>query len=262
MPYISVPRGRAREYSPRALTIYTGCDHDCVYCYNRGRFACDKAVPRKISWPAFEREVAAAKCDRSQVLLSFVGDPYCRAEPATGHTRKALEIMHRHGTPIAILTKGGERCLRDLELFGTWPNRQVKVGATMTFLSDYKRAQWEPCAAPVDSRLRALRALHDAGIWTWVSLEPVIDVVETLRLIDELRPIVDEIRVGRWNHDQRANQTDWGEFGANAQNALLRNNYRAAYIKDDVRKAMMNVGHQLWHKFIEADDNTAGRLYE
>ena len=33
MRVIYKPKGRALEYSPLALNIYTGCQHSCRYCY-------------------------------------------------------------------------------------------------------------------------------------------------------------------------------------------------------------------------------------
>ena len=27
------PRGKAREYSPLAANLYSGCSHQCKYCY-------------------------------------------------------------------------------------------------------------------------------------------------------------------------------------------------------------------------------------
>jgi hypothetical protein len=85
-------------------------------------------------------------------------------------------------------------------------------GTTLAFTDDRSRQAWEPCAASVESRIEAIRTAHSLGIRTWVSMEPVIEPAQALDLVLELRHDVDEWRVGRWNHDARANSIDWTEF--------------------------------------------------
>ena len=33
MKVIYEPKGKAKEYSPLACNLYTGCSHACLYCY-------------------------------------------------------------------------------------------------------------------------------------------------------------------------------------------------------------------------------------
>jgi DNA repair photolyase len=42
-------------------------------------------------------------------------------------------------------------------------------------------------------RIAAIKAAHEMGIRTWVSLEPVIDPDQALELIEQIHPFVDEI---------------------------------------------------------------------
>ena len=49
-------------------------------------------------------------------------------------------------------------------------------------------------------KIRAIQTAHDRGIKTWVSLEPVIDPGQALRVIRELHPIVDHWKIGKINH--------------------------------------------------------------
>jgi DNA repair photolyase len=233
MSLIYTPKGKAREYSPLALNTYSGgCDHACRYCYcggiMRGAWN-DKPRPRSLA--GLERE--AAKASR-QILLCFMSDPYCAAERTHRNTRSALAKLRQAGCSVAVLTKGGGRCLDDLDMFTGWPGGRVKVGATLTFRSAARCAEWEPGAAPPDDRLDALRQLYESGIKTWASIEPVIDPVESLSIIDASLPFVDAYKVGKWNHDAKAHKIDWSAFGKQAVD-MIRSAGKALYVKADLR---------------------------
>ncbi|MFZ4397770.1 MAG: radical SAM protein [Kiritimatiellia bacterium] len=233
MSLIYTPTGKAREYSPLALNVYTGgCPHRCSYCFcagiQRGNWGA-VAKPRNLHGLAGE----AAKASR-QVLLSFLSDPYSQDDVRHRNTRNALEILHAARCSVAILTKGGTRCLDDLGMFRMWSDGRVKVGATLTFNSATLSREWEPGAALPDDRLEALRELHDAGVQTWASIEPVIVASESLAIIEASLTYVDAYKVGRWNHDARSHATDWPAFGRAAVE-MIRAAGKRLYVKVDLR---------------------------
>ena len=236
------PKGRAEEYSPLALSIYEGeCDHGCHYCYMRElakrfpRFA-GPCRPRPDFIARLRRELergaAREALPSEQVLLSFTGDPYCHAEEEYRQTRGALELLCEYGAPVSILTKGGPRCLRDLDLFKQF--KAIKVGASLTLATIGYSDRWEPGAASPAERLDSLESLHSRGIQTWASLEPVIDPGEALYLIRLSERYVDQFMVGKWNHDGRAWAIDWPKFAREAVE-LLRGLGKPFYIKANLR---------------------------
>lgn len=235
------PKGRALEYSPLALNHYLGCDHECTYCYNRFRFPIDDPQIRKLDKNALRSEIIENKYTE-QVLLSFIGDPYCHAEMSTYWTRDILKILFSNGMKVAVLTKGGTRCLRDLWLFQRHKN-QVKVGATLSFISDDVAARYEPNSAPPSERIAALRALRESGIRTWISVEPVIDTMEALIALKAVAPYVDEFRIGKLNHDKELEaQIDWQDFLERVVSILEpHQGNHIVYIKTDLREAAPGV---------------------
>lgn len=239
MSAIYEPKGKAREYSPLALNLYRGCDHGCSYCYVPAIFSRQpdydhsRVIPRSGIIEEVVRDARRLAGSPKQVLLSFTGDPYCQADQEYGLTRLALPILGRYRIPTAILTKGGTRCLRDLNLFSAF-GRSIKVGATLTFLDPDKSREWEPGAALPEDRIAALAKLHAAGIRTWASLEPIIDPRETLEIIGETYGFVDQYKLGRWNHDPRAERIPWAAFLA-AAIKLLRDLGKPFYVKDCLR---------------------------
>ena len=233
MSLIYEPKGKAREYSPLALNVYSGgCDHQCRYCYcsgiMRGAWGTD-ARPRNLTGLA--REAASA---RRQILMCFMSDPYCAADVQHGKARDALKVLRSAWCSVAILTKGGTRCLRDTDLYADWPGGRIKVGATLTFNDPVLSREWEPGASLPADRVDALRQLHAAGINTWASIEPVVIPEESLAIIEASLPYCDAYKVGRWNHDARANAIDWAAFGKSAVD-MIRSAGKRLYVKHDLR---------------------------
>ena len=236
MSLIYTPKGKAREYSPLALNTYTGgCDHGCKYCYCP---AIQRAFGREWTLTPHPKSLrgleSEAKRASRQIMMCFVGDPYCKAEQTHRNTRGALEILQGARCSVAILSKGGARCLDDLGMFASWPDGRVKVGATLTFMDAAKAVEWEPGAAPPSDRIAALRKVHETGVKTWASIEPVIEPEESLAVIKASIPYVDAYKVGRWNHDARATVIDWVAFGKSAVD-MIRAAGKALYVKIDLQ---------------------------
>jgi len=233
MVMIYEPRGRAREYSPLALNIYNKCDHNCRYCYvpllRRGRRnGLYDVRPRQYILEILRRE-ARRHSFGSQVLLCFSGDPYCIADEKYRTTREVLKILLENSITVAILTKGGKRCLRDIDLFRKF--KAIKVGATLTFIEEKDSLYWERKASLPEERFKTLERLKEEGIKTWVSLEPVIDPEQTFRIIDRTYKFIDQYKVGKLNH--YPSEIDWKDFGTRVIDKL--NHYgKEFYIKRDL----------------------------
>jgi len=237
------PKGRAREYSPLAFNIYGRCAHECLYCYASRMTGQRSCAPR---WGAIGKLTAEVSRAREglfpfriekQCLLSFLCDPYPPEEMEHEATKTVLRLLAGIA-PVAVLTKGGDRALRDLDLYAEFAS-PVKVGATLTFQDSDKSSKWEPKAGSPQSRVQMLAAFHDAGVKTFASFEPVIEPDESLAIMETALPYLDEIKIGKWNHDQRANATDWHSFLSRAL-ALARPTGVAIYVKDDLRDATKN----------------------
>jgi len=229
------PRGRAREYSPLALNIYNRCDHNCTYCYlpviqKKWGIVLADIQPRQYILEDLRR-VAKFYSFGKQVLMCFSGDPYCRADKKYKITENVLKILLENNVSTAILTKGGKRCLRDIGLFKEF--KTIKVGATLTFIKEKDSRHWEKNASLPEDRFKTLEKLKEEGIMTWVSLEPVIDPEQTLKIIDRTHEFIDQYKVGKLNHFE--NDTNWKDFGIRAIDKL--NEYgKKFYIKNDLAK--------------------------
>lgn len=238
MSKIYQPTGRAREYSPLALNIYQGCTHGCLYCYvprmlNRfnSNYRHEQCRPA-VDFEALSKSAQKYEGCGLQILLSFTGDPYCGVSPET--TRTALEILNFYNHKVAILTKGGMQCLADLDIFRKFGDR-IKVGATLTFDNEKDSKEWEPGSATPSDRIEALRMLHDAGVKTWVSFEPVIIPAQSLNLLQQVSTIVDHVKIGKLNNYKGIDKTiDWAAFIFEAVR-ICREADLPFYIKKDLQ---------------------------
>ena len=163
-----------------------------------------------------------------RVLLCFICDPYQPHE--NGFTRAVLETLVEHNVPFQVLTKGGVRGARDFDLYADGAGW---FGTSLCFTDDATCKEWEPKAAPIGDRLLAIREAQSQGIYTWVSIEPVIDPVQAIEVIGRFRDSVDEIRVGKLNHHPHAENVDWVTF-AKAAYWTLQELDCAWRIKDDL----------------------------
>jgi DNA repair photolyase len=234
---IYAPAGQAGEYAKLATNPYRGCGHGCVYCYvpavlkmSRAEFDAG-AVPRdefltRLTKDARKYQAAGV---REQVMLSFTTDPYHPGDSSL--TRQTIEVLRSHGLGFCALTKGGGRALRDLDLFR--PERDA-FASTLTSIDDAVSLEWEPKAAlPID-RMKTLERFHRAGIFTWVSLEPVYNTEATLEIIERTRQYVDLYKIGRINYHRAGREIDWREFTHRAVELFAKLGARH-YVKQDLQ---------------------------
>jgi DNA repair photolyase len=239
MNVVYEPKGRAREYSELACNLYRGCTHSCRYCYapacmrTTGEKWHAKAEPRKGILRLLEKDAQRLKGDQRYILFSFLSDPYQPLERTERLTRQSLKIISKHHLNNQVLTKGcADLILEDLELMKT---ARTQLGITLCFADDNARRDWEPNASTVGDRLAILKAAHKAGIFTWVSLEPVINPDEALAVIRKAHPYVDFWKVGKLNHMKEYEQTvNWAKFLFDAEKLLTKLGAKY-YIKNDLR---------------------------
>lgn len=235
---IYAPKGQAGEYAPLAANPYRGCGHGCAYCYvplvtKQPRAEFDAGAVER---PLFHKRLIqdAQKYQDAgiteQVMLSFTTDPYHPGD--TTLTRYVLETLRHYGLAFCTLTKGGCRAVRDADLFR--PKRDA-FACTMTSLDDRFSEKWERHAATPDGRMAALRFFHERGIFTWVSLEPTLDVEASLAIVRETHSFVDLYKVGRANYLKEITRTtDWRDYTLRMVDLLNKVGVKH-YIKRDLQ---------------------------
>ena len=236
MSVIYSPKGKAREYSELACNLYSGCSHKCKYCYcpSIRRMSLEKwslnPKPRENIIKKLANEAGKLYGLDKDILFCFMSDPY-QSEESAMITNKALTICQKnHFKKVQVLTKGGMRAVGDLELFKN--NEQWKFGSTIIFKDEKLREYWEPGAPSIESRYEAVKIFKKNNIFTWISMEPVIDPDQALAVINDLLPYVDLWKIGKINYFRKIeDKIDWCKFLKDVRKILKGKNY---YIKKDL----------------------------
>ena len=189
-----------------AVNPYTGCEHNCVYCYavfmkkyTNHKELWGEFVDVKINAPTVLRK-QITKTKKGRVLFSSVTDAYQPAEKKYEITRKCLEQFRRTHFFVSILTKSS-LVERDIDILQTL---SCEVGFTFTTLDDTVKSVFEPKSSPVQERLKALTKVHEAGIPTYAFFGPIIpflsDSQESItEMMSRLQGLVQYIIVDRMN---------------------------------------------------------------
>ncbi len=158
---------------PYSFNPYVGCSHACSFCYvprlrHEDRAAWGTYVQVKRNAPAvLAREVR--RLPRGLVMVSTATDPYQYLEGHYSITRYALRVLQRARWPVSVLTRS-PLVTRDIDVLASIG--EVEAGFSIPTLDDRARAAFEPFAPSISARLRALRALSDAGIPTFAGFAP------------------------------------------------------------------------------------------
>lgn len=229
------PKGKAREYAELALNIYNGCTHACKYCFNdknpwKKEFF-KNANPKDDILKKIVKSIKKLNTTENcpEVLISFVGDPYQPVELELELTRTAIGILKDFEIPYTILTKGGLRAMRDFNILKA---SKASFGSTIVFYKESKMSrEWEPYAPTYYDRVEAIKKATSMGIPTWVSMEPVIDPEQAIKIFKDLHPIVDHWKVGKINYfPEIEKQHDWISFRERIID-LLESKNSSYYIK-------------------------------
>jgi DNA repair photolyase len=81
--------------------------------------------------------------------------------------------------------------------------RDIEVGLSVTTADEEIRKLFEPNAPPIPERIRALDALHKAGIRTYAMIAPVLPGAEGL--VELLRGKIDYVMIDRMHY----HYADW-----------------------------------------------------
>ena len=203
------------EYGDYTINHVQGCAHGCKFpCYAMmmaKRFGTAKTyeewcVP-KLAENALEildKEIPKLKDKFESVQLCFSTDRFMYGYDEV--SRMSIEIIKKlngAGIKCTALTKG----ILPIELAQLSPENEY--GITLVSLDEGFRKEMEPNTAPYRERIAALRALHDAGCKTWVSIEPYPtpnfieqDLNEILKAIG----FCDKIIFGRLNYNKKVSE--------------------------------------------------------
>lgn len=206
------------EYADFCINHVEGCSHGCTFpCYAMQmakRFGKIKTyedwIKPKLVKNALElldKEIPKYKDQIKFVHLCFMTDPFMYKQPEVKDmTCKIIEKLNQANIPCTVLTKGVyPKELTDLNKYGV----NNEYGITLVSLKEDFKRRFEPYSAPYLGRIKSLKIIHDAGLKTWVSMEPYPTpnlAKQDLNKILEKISFVDKIIFGKLNYNVQSSQ--------------------------------------------------------
>lgn len=180
------------------LNPYSGCSYNCLYCYTRGTkygIHLEKKTAIKSNAVELLGKQLASRAKKGQ--YGFIGlasstDPYLHFEEETQLTRRLLEVILKHRFPVHVLTKS-TLIERDFDLLNAIDQQAIlpedlqnklnhgcMVSFSFSTLKDEIGHIFEPGAPLPTQRLETLRKSVSYGLFTGVSLMPLIPYISDL----------------------------------------------------------------------------------
>ncbi|HUE86784.1 MAG TPA: radical SAM protein [Vicinamibacterales bacterium] len=167
------------------LNPYRGCTHGCHYCFaRRYQTQLELGAGDEFSSLIFvkanfvdilRRELDHPKWTRALAALGTATDPY---QPIEGHyklTRGTLQALAAARNPVGLLTKG-PMVVRDIDVLQDLMARTSgsSVCVSVPTVDEDAWRALEPGTAHPLQRLRAVRAMVDAGLDAGVLMAPLV----------------------------------------------------------------------------------------
>lgn len=162
-----------------SMNLYRGCQHGCIYCDTRS--SCyhigdiSQISVKKNALQLLEAELQIKRV-RATIGTGSMNDPYMPLEQQLGLTRGALELIAKYHFPVHVMTKGN-LVTRDTDLLQEIARTYAAVSFTITTADDELARKLEPAAPPPSARFQAMKELSDRGIYTGVTLMPVLPFI-------------------------------------------------------------------------------------
>jgi DNA repair photolyase len=163
------------------MNLYRGCQHQCIYCDTRSEcygvdtFNTDVLIKEN----AIEllRGALSGKRVKGTVGTGSMNDPYMPLEESVMLTRQALQVLAEHRFPVHVITKGA-LVARDIDVLARIGRVYAAVSFSVTTADDDLGKRLEPGASLVSERFAAMKQLAGAGVYTGVTMMPVLPYLE------------------------------------------------------------------------------------
>jgi len=237
------------EYADYCLNHVEGCAHGCTYpCYAMMLKKRCGIVKSYEEWTKpkivgnclelIEKEIPKFKNKIHKLFLCFSTDPFMyKVNEVESLTINILRILYKQNISSVLISKG---LYPESLIYDPLISKENEYGISVVSLSDDFRKKYEPNASPIDYRIKALKRFHDAGLKTWVSMEPyptpnIIDQ-DIYELLSEIS-FVDRIVFGKWNYNSKSTgYSDYKNFYSTKIKEVIKFGYDneiEVYIKND-----------------------------
>lgn len=263
------PKGAAREYGMVGCNFYTGCPHNCSYCYLKRGVLSHVMGGTEVklkscfddlqdAYDVFLDEMAhnLDYLRQTGIFFSFSTDPLL--EETRDLTLDSAIVAAGNGINMKILTKAADAdwWLHYVKGITKRARSRMAFGFTLTGCDEME------LGAPSNrERIEAMRKMYQAGHPTFASIEPVIDVKKSVEMIRQTSEFCDLYLIGLrsgvkkdyYRHD---------DIGYLYSEVMAEHDYRSkhdfkVYWKESVRKFFKENEWEFLNRpyFVESDYN-------
>ena len=166
------------------MNLYRGCQHACIYCDTRsecyGINDISKISVKSNALELLTKELRSKRKARATIGTGSMNDPYMPFEKELEMTRRALQILATEKFPVHIITKS-DLVARDGDILQEIDKIYAAVSFTITTFDDNMVKTIEPCATKSSDRFKAMERLAKLGIYTGVTLMPILPFINDTR---------------------------------------------------------------------------------
>ena len=191
-----------KEWADQNFNCLEGCEHNCRYCYARAMAMRFRRVKSESQWarPRIKHdkvERRMGKIAKKAVMFPTTHD----ITPGTLETcLTVLEHLLLGGNHVLVVSKPHRDCIETIcNRFGDYKDRILFRFTIGAFDNDVLR-YWDRDAPLFEERFASLKHAIHAGYGTSVSIEPMLDAKNVVKLFRKLKPYVtDAIWIGKMN---------------------------------------------------------------
>lgn len=163
------------------MNLYRGCCHGCIYCDSRsdcyGIENFDE-VRAKENALTILRDELRRKVKPGVIGTGSMSDPYNPFEETEQLSRHAAELIDAYNFGLTVITKS-PLITRDIDIFTSIKEHSpILLKMTITTCDDGLSRLIEPNVALSSERFEALAKMSDAGLFTGITLMPVLPFIE------------------------------------------------------------------------------------
>ena len=185
------PGGAAREYAAVGCNFYRGCPFQCSYCYNRkGLTSKVNGLPYALLEDAFTKPSRRPKKYQDMSATDYALTVF------KGEVEKWLDHLLKHGIFFSFstdpLSPDAAMLTTSAAFYAAQKGVNVKIltknaGATSTIFRPFLNNKFNSHIA---------KLLHQWGLKTFVSIEPIVDFDSSWKMIEETAGYADQHLIG------------------------------------------------------------------
>ncbi len=189
-----------KEWADKNYNCYQGCEHDCLYCYARNFALWGGRIKSGSEWP--KQRICKEKVAHRMGKIAKRAVMFPTTHDITSKTLAACTTVLQHlldgGNKVLVVSKPHLDCIKAICMTFAGQQDMMLFRFTIGAYDDAVLKYWEPHAPTFKERLASLKHACEQGFQTSVSIEPMLDAPNVVKLFHMLEPwVTDAIWIGK-----------------------------------------------------------------